>query len=222
MNATPRSTSLLAFSASAFKMEVRGSAKTHWPDIMTAICTAARAMDLVLNPAETSVRSLEQSDWTSPRNLQVHDTGVEYSPLVISTTQFQDTLDDFLSISELAIATVLPCTVKNAETLDFNDTNLTALIKNKIYKVHMCIEITLNTLRLTVCIFDKGAGPNLVHTSFFTGQLHNHVCLIHNMSLEDASNSPVHFIGKDMPFVQLEDLHVRVCFVVINYLSISL
>lgn len=57
--------------------------------------------------------------------------------------------------------------VKKAEHLDFDETDSIAFFKKENYKVNMCIEIVSNMLKPTVSIFDAGAGPKLISTSFF-------------------------------------------------------
>lgn len=96
------------------------------------------------------------------RTLGVEHDGMVFLPVAIYPKQCDAALNDGLDVFEPATATVLPADVQDADERDFHETNAIALYKNNNYKVHMCIEITSETLRTTGSVFNAGAGPNLV------------------------------------------------------------
>lgn len=51
-------------------------------------------------------------------------------------------MDEGLDVPKTAVATVLQADVSNAEELNFDETDVTAFLKNKNYNVYMCVRIT--------------------------------------------------------------------------------
>lgn len=105
------------------------------------------------------------------------------------------------------ISTVSLDEFQDSEELDLEKTNIIALLREKSYKVHLCIRVTTNTLRPTVRVFDMGAGPNPVGTSFLLLNWHDYIRPIYGVSLKLASDSPVS-ARKVMLFVQLNNLQL--------------
>lgn len=122
-------------------------------------------------------------------------------------------MDDWmdLDVFQFAIVTVLPAKVKNAEELEFNETNVTKLFNEKNYKAHMCVRIKSKSLQPAVSVFNTSPGPNLI-CRFFPPQMGGLHPPLHNMILLSASNSPVHVMSRVILLVQLGDLHVHVFF----------
>lgn len=88
-----------------------------------------------------------------------------FPPVISHFTQRNATLDQRLDVPEPVAVTVLPANDKNAEEVQFDQTDAIALFKKKVYKVHMSVEHTSMSTR-TVTVFDTGTGPNLLPTSF--------------------------------------------------------
>lgn len=86
----------------------------------------------------------------------------------------------------------------------------------------MCVGITSNMSGPTVSVFDTGARPYLVRSSFLPVKCRDCIRPIHSTSLKSASNNTVHVIGKIMLFVHLRDLHVLAHFSVADSLSVPL
>lgn len=79
-------------------------------------------------------------------------------------TQGYATFDERLSVSKPAPAAVSLADTKNAENLEFYETDLVSLIKKNNYRVHMCVGNTSNRSGSTVCVFGTGCGLNVVCT----------------------------------------------------------
>lgn len=104
-------------------------------------------------------------------------------------------------MTELVIAYVLPVDVQNADELEFDEPDVVALFKKKIYKVHMYVGITFDIRRPKVSDFNTQTGPNLVQASFLHPKWSDRICPVQNMSLNSAFTKPVDIIGKIMLFV---------------------
>lgn len=88
------------------------------------------------------------------------------SPSLMSHCTTSDTsLDECVGVTEPEVAKVLSADVKNTEELAFNVADIIALFKKRNYEVYLCVGITSNILRLSVSIFDTGAGTDLIRTS---------------------------------------------------------
>lgn len=67
----------------------------------------------------------------SPLKIGVEGPGISSSPISRNLTQQNATLPDCLHVPEPAVSNILPATVLNAEELDFEETNIIALLKRK-------------------------------------------------------------------------------------------
>lgn len=136
-----------------------------------------------------------------PQKLGVEDPGMACSPVTSHLTESYAASSDIIDVPKPAVTTVLPSDGKNAKELDFNDTDVIALFKEKNYKVHLCVLFTSSILRSTVSIFRTGAGPILACMSFLLVKWRNCVRTIHNRSQMSISSSPFPFMDKVSLFV---------------------
>lgn len=101
--------------ASAFKMEVTGNAKTQKTNSLTTANTANRTIVLVLDPAETSDGSWGRPSRASSDNVGVEYPGMASSPTTRHPTQCCATSYRLVEVPQPAAANVLPADVKHAE-----------------------------------------------------------------------------------------------------------
>lgn len=85
-------------------------------------------------------------------------------PVTSHLTQCNATLHYHLDFQKPAAATAVPADVRIADELEFDDSDVTALIMKKKFKVPICVDITYYMIRPAVSVLDIAAGPNLVHT----------------------------------------------------------
>lgn len=194
-------------------MEVIGNAEPHQPDILTTTILQVEHWHLSQTPAETSDRTPEWPNWTTPKKVGVEERRMASSLIGSHPTQRHVTSDDRLVVNEPLGDTVSLDDVKNAEGLQFDETEVTGLVKKRNYKVHMSVVITSSMLRVMVIVFDTRDGLNLVVHPSFQSIWCDCICSIHKTSLKSASSNPFNVRCKIMLFVQLGDLQVRVCLI---------
>lgn len=77
-------------------------------------------------------------------------------------------------------------------------------------------------LKLTLCVFDTGAGSNPIPPSFLIVKGSDCIRSIHDMSLKSELKNPVHLLGKIIFSGELGDLHVPVYFGVVDNIAVLL
>lgn len=136
-------------------------------------------------------------------------------------SQYNATSHGSVDVREPAASTELTGDVKNAEKLEFDETDVKELFK-KNFRVQICVGILSNMSRPTVCVFDAGAGSNLVCTSYLPVNRFKRICPIQNMSLRPASNNPRRHHRKIILSIQPGDIHVFVDIGAVDNLAVPL
>lgn len=67
-------------------------------------------------------------------------------------------MDDRIGTSKPEFETVLHADVQNVEELDFDATDVMALLQKRNYKAHMCVKNTSNILQSSVSVFKQALG----------------------------------------------------------------
>lgn len=162
---------------------------------------------------DTVDRSPEQPDRTSHNKLGGKDPRMESWLVTCHHTKRDTTLDDRLGVPQSVFRTVLPADAKNAEDLEFDETDEITNSQTKKYKVHMSVRITSNVLRQMLSVVNNRARQNRIFTSSISFKGLGNSRLIHNMTPKSSSTNLVHLIGRFMAFFQLGNLHCRSSFV---------
>lgn len=169
--------------------------------------------------AETSNRSPYSPDCKSHKTLGEQDSERAFPSVNIHPVQRHAALDDPLDVPYPTVRTVSPAKLNKAEELDFENTKSILCLKRNNFKICMFLGFVSNILGPLVKVFDTETGLNLIRTSFRPVDWHDRISSIHNKPPRSDSSIPVHEMGRDMIFVLLGDLHVRVPFRVIDILQ---
>lgn len=128
-------------------------------------------------------------------------------PTVLNITSHSTTpgrpSDPHLDVPKPELANFLSVDAKNSEGVDFYKAKVILLVKEKNYKVHICVRITSNTLSPTVGGFHTGVWPALVESRLFKLKSSGFIFPVLKMFLKSTLDSFVRAIGKVIMLVQL-------------------
>lgn len=98
-----------------------------WEDSLTATSYAGNVAECALDSNENSYVKLEISPWRVLENLVPQEAGRENTPRVIHFPNCNSIFDNFLDVSELSVATVLPTDHKSAGEVSPDQTDVIAV-----------------------------------------------------------------------------------------------
>lgn len=116
---------------------------------------------------------------------------------------------------------VISAGVKNAAELDFDETDVGALLKRKNYKVYRFFQFKSSIIRLTASISDTIAEKNLVCPNLLPEKWRSCFHPIHNLSHMSPGIRPINTTVKRMLFVHLSNLFKRLYFGVVDIVAVA-
>lgn len=112
--------------------------------------------------------------------------------------------------------------ITNVIEFDVHEKSCFSQRKSKTYKVQVSVGISSNVLHPAFSVFDTGAGPSLIRTSFLPPAWPQKTKSVTGIRYRLASYDHIFVCGMIMFFVGLGDLRVRVRFGVVANLAVSL
>lgn len=113
----------MAIDVSGYWTKVEGPDYLCQLDIMTPACWAVRHKALSLDSWQDLWQGPEWMDKTSPKNLRVEDPGMVFSAQLDHLTTGRTSFDKFFTVTKLQGSTCLFPDIKNAEELNFDETD---------------------------------------------------------------------------------------------------
>lgn len=168
-----------------------------------------------------SSRSSLRPGCTSLKTLASENRDMASLPVTSHTTQRNEFLIDFLSVSQHVVLNDLTADVKNAEELDLEETAVVAPLKNQYYKVQIGSESHHVQKHWRSASWILGLDDIWFKRAFLV-IWSNRNGFKHNMDLISPSNTSVHVISYATLFKQVGDRHVLVHYGVVQNPAILL